>query len=121
MAVSFVGGALIERVIIRPVEQSSPLVIVIVTIGLFLALNSLAQLFFGTDANVVPRAYPLHVWRFGPLDLELRHARARAGARGRVRLAVPAAADARRSGSGCGPSRRIRSRAACSASRSARC
>ena len=31
----------IERVVIRPVERSSPLVIVIVTIGLFLALNSL--------------------------------------------------------------------------------
>lgn len=69
MAVSFVGGALIERVIIRPVEHSSPLVIVIVTIGLFLSLNALAQLFFGTDAHVVPRAYPLHVWRFGPVNL----------------------------------------------------
>src|SRR6185369_10681717 len=30
---SFVAGAVIERVVIRPVEQSSPLVIVIVTIG----------------------------------------------------------------------------------------
>src|SRR6478736_2999942 len=69
MAVSFVGGAAIERVIIRPVEHSSPLVIVIVTIGLFLSLNALAQLFFGTDAHVVPRAYPLHVWRFGPLNV----------------------------------------------------
>jgi branched-chain amino acid transport system permease protein len=69
MAVSFVGGALIERVIIRPVERSSPLVIVIVTIGLFLSLNALAQLFFGTDAKVVPRAYLFHVWRFGPLNL----------------------------------------------------
>jgi branched-chain amino acid transport system permease protein len=69
MAVSFVGGALIERVIIRPVERSSPLVIVIVTIGLFLSLNALAQLFFGTDAKVVPRAYPFHVWHFGPLTL----------------------------------------------------
>ncbi|MDQ1535150.1 MAG: branched-chain amino acid transport system permease protein, partial [Actinomycetota bacterium] len=37
MVVSFVGGALIERIVIRPVEQSSPLVLVIVTIGMFLA------------------------------------------------------------------------------------
>src|SRR5262249_32126450 len=43
MVISFVGGALIERVIIRPVEDKSPLVIVIVTIGLFLALNSIVQ------------------------------------------------------------------------------
>src|SRR5690349_5133019 len=39
MAISFVGGALIERIVIRPVEHASPLVLVIVTIGLFLAIN----------------------------------------------------------------------------------
>ncbi|HEX5095923.1 MAG TPA: branched-chain amino acid ABC transporter permease [Acidimicrobiia bacterium] len=62
VAISFVGGALIERIIIRPVERSSPLVIVIVTIGLFLALNSLAQVIFGTDNKVMPRFYEFHVW-----------------------------------------------------------
>src|SRR3974377_657046 len=36
MAISFVLGALIERIVIRPVEHASPLVLVIVTIGLFL-------------------------------------------------------------------------------------
>ncbi len=70
MALSFVGGALIERIVIRPVERSSPLVIVIVTIGLFLALNSLAQLIFGTDSHVVPRAYPEESWKLGPLTLQ---------------------------------------------------
>src|SRR3954470_22392062 len=43
MAISFVGGALIERVVIRPVEKATPLVLVIVTIGLFLAINSITQ------------------------------------------------------------------------------
>src|SRR5690348_10410376 len=47
MALSFVGGALIERIVIRPVERSSPLVLVIVTIGLFLAINSIVQVQFG--------------------------------------------------------------------------
>ena len=69
VAISFVGGALIERVIIRPVERSSPLVIVIVTIGLFLALNSLAQVIFGTDNKVVPRFYNFHVWEFAGIRL----------------------------------------------------
>jgi branched-chain amino acid transport system permease protein len=69
MVISFIGGGLIERVIIRPVEQSSPLVIVIVTIGLFLAFNSLAQLFFGTDSQVVPRAYQDETWDLGVLTL----------------------------------------------------
>ena len=40
---------MIERVLIRPVEGRSPLNVVIVTLGMFLAINSLAQLFFGTD------------------------------------------------------------------------
>ena len=48
MVISFVGGALIERVVIRPVEQASPLVLVIVTIGMFLAINSIAQVQFGS-------------------------------------------------------------------------
>ena len=58
MVLSFIGGALIERVVIRPVERSSPLVIVIVTIGLFLAINSLTQLLFGADAEIVPACVP---------------------------------------------------------------
>ena len=62
MALSFVGGALIERIFIRPVEQSSPLVLVIVTIGLFLALNSITQVQFGADAKPLPRAYPAKTW-----------------------------------------------------------
>src|SRR5919108_6363377 len=42
MAIAFVAGALIERVLIRPVEEArNPLNVVIVTLGMFLALNSL--------------------------------------------------------------------------------
>jgi branched-chain amino acid transport system permease protein len=70
MAVSFIGGALIERVVIRPVEQSSPLVVVIVTIGMFLALNSLAQVIWGTQDRVLARAYEYKVWDIGIGRLE---------------------------------------------------
>lgn len=62
MAIAFVTGALIERVLIRPVERSSPLVIVIVTIGMFLAINSIAQLVFGTDEKQLPGLFPDTVW-----------------------------------------------------------
>ena len=65
VAISFVGGALIERIIIRPVERSSPLVIVIVTIGMFLAINSLTQLQFGSGQQALPSFYPQHTWRPG--------------------------------------------------------
>ncbi len=65
MAISFVGGALIERVVLRPVERSSSLVVVIVTIGMFLAINSLAQYTFGSGQKALPSAYPQHTWRPG--------------------------------------------------------
>jgi branched-chain amino acid transport system permease protein len=59
MALAFVGGAVIERVLIRPVEQArSPLNVVIVTLGLFLGLNSVAQLIFGTDPQFMPSPFP---------------------------------------------------------------
>ncbi len=64
MVLSFVGGAVIERVVIRPVEHASPLVLVIVTIGMFLALNSIVQVQFGSDIKTnVPRTYSARVWR----------------------------------------------------------
>jgi branched-chain amino acid transport system permease protein len=69
MALSFLGGAAIERIVIRPVEQSSPLVLVIVTIGMFLAINSIVQVQFGADAKHLARAYPYHVWRPGHVQI----------------------------------------------------
>lgn len=70
VALSFVGGALIERGVVRPVQSSPPLVIVIVTLGLFLAFNSLAQLFFGVDSKTVPRAYADTRWDLGGVILQ---------------------------------------------------
>ena len=42
LVIAFVGGAAIERIIIRPVEHRPEIVIVIVTIGLLIALNGLS-------------------------------------------------------------------------------
>jgi branched-chain amino acid transport system permease protein len=59
MAIAFVGGAVIERVLIRPVEVGrSPLNVVIVTLGMFLGINSLAQLVFGTNPQTMPSLFP---------------------------------------------------------------
>ena len=69
MVISFVGGALIERVVIRPVEKASPLVLVIVTIGMFLAINSIVQVQFGSDAKTLPRAYPSKTWLPGNVQI----------------------------------------------------
>jgi branched-chain amino acid transport system permease protein len=69
MAISFAGGALIERLVIRPVEKASPLVLVIVTIGMFLAINSITQVQFGSDAKQLPRAYPGKTWLPGNVQV----------------------------------------------------
>jgi branched-chain amino acid transport system permease protein len=47
LAIAFVGGMAIERVLIQPVEQASVLTIVIVTLGLALLLNGLMSLIWG--------------------------------------------------------------------------
>src|ERR671937_2533518 len=40
LAIAFVGGVALERVVIRPVERAPALTVVTVTIGLFLLINS---------------------------------------------------------------------------------
>jgi branched-chain amino acid transport system permease protein len=53
-------GALIERVLIRPVTRpgKSALLVLIVMLGLFLGLNALAQLIFSEDAEPMPKPWP---------------------------------------------------------------
>jgi len=58
LAASFVGGMLIERVIIRPVEGEDPLTILIVTLGLFILVNSGAGWIWGFNNRGFPRALP---------------------------------------------------------------
>ena len=62
MVFSFVAGGLIERILIRPVEGAkNPLNIVIVTLGMFLALNAICQLIFikpGQEALRMPLMFP---------------------------------------------------------------
>ena len=65
MAISFVGGAAIERFLIRPVGQDNLLAIVIVTIGIFLAVNALAGWIYGTNGRTFPSAFPNDSWDVG--------------------------------------------------------
>jgi len=58
LAASFVGGMLIERIIIRPVEGEDELTILIVTLGLFILVNSLAGWIWGFNNRGFPRALP---------------------------------------------------------------
>jgi branched-chain amino acid transport system permease protein len=58
LALSFVGGMLIERVIIRPVEGGEVLTLVIVTLGLFILTNSGAGWIWGFENRGFPSIFP---------------------------------------------------------------
>ena len=57
-AFSFVAGAVLERVVIRPFEGGEPLTLVIVTLGLFLLVNSAAGWIWGFNNRSFPSAFP---------------------------------------------------------------
>jgi branched-chain amino acid transport system permease protein len=57
LGLSFAGGMLIERVIIRPVEGSDPLALVIVTLGLLILLNSGAGWIWGFNNRAFPSMF----------------------------------------------------------------
>ncbi|AQZ68184.1 High-affinity branched-chain amino acid transport system permease protein LivH (TC 3.A.1.4.1) [[Actinomadura] parvosata subsp. kistnae] len=58
LAVSFAGGMLIERVIIRPVEGAPELTIVIVTVGLFIFVNAAAGWIWTFLIKDFPNPFP---------------------------------------------------------------
>src|SRR6266852_4627421 len=58
VAIAFVGGLLLERVVIRPVENAPILTIVIVTLGLLVILNSVAGWIYSYIQKPFPSPFP---------------------------------------------------------------
>jgi branched-chain amino acid transport system permease protein len=58
VAISFIAGVAIERIIVRPVENSPVLAVVIVFIGLVVIFNSLAGWIFTYTVKVFPSPFP---------------------------------------------------------------
>jgi branched-chain amino acid transport system permease protein len=54
LAIAFVGGVVVQRIVIRPVERAPVLTLVIVTLGLATLFNGMAGFLFG----YVPRSFP---------------------------------------------------------------
>lgn len=67
LVASFVGGLLIERVIIRPFEGENELTIVIVTIGLFIFFNALAGFLWTFQVRGFPSPFPQRNVDLGPI------------------------------------------------------
>ncbi len=58
LVLAFVGGLLIERVVIRPVENAPVLAVVIVCIGLLVILNSVAGWIYSYIQKPFPSPFP---------------------------------------------------------------
>src|SRR5439155_690391 len=67
LAVAFVGGLAIERVVIRPVENAPVLTIVIVCIGLLVILNSVAGWLYSYIQKPFPSPFPAKPFKIGDI------------------------------------------------------
>jgi branched-chain amino acid transport system permease protein len=72
LLIAFGGGVAIERILIRPVEQASPLAIVIVTIGLLIAINGLAGWIWTAEVKAFPSPFPNRAWDVGGVSLSIQ-------------------------------------------------
>ena len=70
-AASFLGGMVVERVLIRPVEGGSPLTLVIVTLGLFIVVNAAAGWIWGYTLRDFPRIFPAGSVSLGGVSLSI--------------------------------------------------
>lgn len=76
LASGLVLGAVVERVVIRPVEGKPPLNAVLVTLGLLVTLEAVAGMIWGGDPHSFPPAFSIrgyeiggHTVLFSPSDL----------------------------------------------------
>jgi branched-chain amino acid transport system permease protein len=65
LGIAFVGGAAIERIVIRPVEHRPEIVIVIVTIGLLIALNGLSGWIWNPEIKAFDTPFSLGTTEIG--------------------------------------------------------
>ncbi len=65
LAIAFVGGLLLERILIRPVENAPVLTIVIVCIGLLVIFNSVAGWIYSYIQKPFPSPFPSRPFRVG--------------------------------------------------------
>ena len=72
MASGLVLGAVVEWVVIRPVENAPPLNAVIVTLGLLIFLQAIAGMIWGGEPRSFPFAFGIQGFQIGDLQLLAR-------------------------------------------------
>jgi branched-chain amino acid transport system permease protein len=69
LAAGLVFGAIVERVLVRPVENASPLNAVILTLGLYTVLVAVAGMIWGNTPRSFPAAFSLRGYTVGHTTL----------------------------------------------------
>jgi branched-chain amino acid transport system permease protein len=69
LVVGLLMGALMERIVIRPVEGAPPLNAVILTLGLYTVLVAVAGMIWGNTPRSFPAAFSLRGYRVGHTNL----------------------------------------------------
>ncbi|HYC13513.1 MAG TPA: branched-chain amino acid ABC transporter permease [Stellaceae bacterium] len=62
LAIAFLGGLAIERIVVRPVEKAPVLSVVIVFIGLLVIINSMAGAIYSYTQTSFPSPFPSDAW-----------------------------------------------------------
>jgi branched-chain amino acid transport system permease protein len=71
LGIAFLGGAALERTVIRPVEHRPPIVIVIVTIGLLILLNGLTGWIWDPQVKAFDSPFPNETIEVGSVTLSV--------------------------------------------------
>jgi branched-chain amino acid transport system permease protein len=71
LGIAFLGGAAVERTLIRPVEQRPEIVIVIVTIGLLILLNGLTGWIWGPEVKAFDSPFPNETVEVGGVTMSV--------------------------------------------------
>ncbi len=75
MVIGFLINAVVERVVVRPIEDRNPGAVIVALIGVFLAVNQLSAMFWGVDARNLPSVFPTDAdafFRFPGTDAAIR-------------------------------------------------
>jgi branched-chain amino acid transport system permease protein len=72
LGIAFLGGVVVERVVIRPVERAPVIVVVIVTVGLLIGLNGAAFWIWTGDTRAFPSAFSTRAIHVGGVAFSIQ-------------------------------------------------